>query len=119
MRALFGEDSERVLANTERLSPGLAPVVRELVFGALYGRPGLDLKTRQLVTVVALAALGTCAPQLELHLRAARNLGWTRGELVEALTQLAVYAGFPAALNALALLDSDGKPRGEVHADAR
>lgn len=116
MQRLFGHDAERVLANTERLSRGLGQVVRDVVFGTFYARPGLDLKTRQLVTVVGLAALGTCAPQLALHLRAAQQVGWTRQELVEALTQLSIYAGFPAALNALALLETEGGARGETDA---
>ena len=114
MQALFGEDSERVLANTERLSRGLGQVVREVVFGTLYARPGLDLKTRQLVTVVCLAGLGTCGPQLEMHLRAARNVGWTEEQLTEALTQVSIYAGFPAALNALALLERDDRAQGDA-----
>jgi 4-carboxymuconolactone decarboxylase len=66
--------------------------------------PGLDLKTRELATVAALTAMGTVRPQLEVHLGAALNAGAIREELVEVIMQMAVYAGFPAALNGIAAL---------------
>jgi 4-carboxymuconolactone decarboxylase len=63
-------------------------------------RPGLDRRSRQLATIAALTALGH-APQLEVHIRGALNVGCTRQEIVEVILQMAVYAGFPAAINAL------------------
>ena len=63
-------------------------------------RPGLDARSRQLVTLGALTALGGCEPQLRVHIGAALNVGITREEIVEALLHSAVYAGFPRALNA-------------------
>ena len=85
--------------------PRLLPILRadliEFPFGDIYSRPGLDLRTRELITVAALTALGTAAPQLKSHLRNALHVGCTREEIVETLMQMAVYAGFPAALNGL------------------
>ena len=67
----------------------------------LYTRPGLDLKSREIATVAALAALGNATPQLKVHLHGALNVGCSETEVLEILIQMAVYAGFPAALNAI------------------
>ncbi|MEV0794335.1 carboxymuconolactone decarboxylase family protein [Kribbella sp. NPDC050459] len=72
-------------------------------FGDIYARPGLDAKQRQLVTLGVLTALGGCEPQLEVHLRTSLNVGLTPQELVETLIHAAGYAGFPRALNAVAV----------------
>jgi 4-carboxymuconolactone decarboxylase len=69
-------------------------VATETVFGALWTRPGLDLKTRALVCVVSDAATGR-APELALHLRMARRQGWSEDELVEVLLHLTGYVGAP------------------------
>ena len=94
-----GEAGRRVIASLSGIAPDLARYVIEFPFGDIYSRPGLDLRARELATVAALTALGTARPQLEVHLHAALNVGCTRTELVEVITQMAVYAGFPAALN--------------------
>lgn len=73
----------------------------EYAFGDVYSRPGLSLRDRELATVAMLAAKGGCAPQLDVHLHAARNVGLTVDELREVLIQVAPYAGFPAAINAM------------------
>lgn len=83
------------------MAPDLARWVYEFPFGQIYARPGLQLKSRQLGTVAALVALGNARPQLKAHLRGALKVGWTQRELVELIMQLAIYVGFPAALNAL------------------
>src|SRR5689334_2349849 len=69
-------------------------VATETVFGALWTRPGLDLKTRALICVISDAATGR-EPELGLHLRMARNQGWTEDELVESLLHLGGYVGVP------------------------
>src|SRR6202045_4529319 len=69
-------------------------VATETVFGALWTRPGLDLKTRTLVCVVSDAATGR-EPELAIHLRFALRQGWTEEELTEVLLQLAGYVGLP------------------------
>jgi len=96
-----GEAGERVIAGLSGIAPELARYVIEFPFGDVYSRPGLDLRGRELATVAALTAMGTARPQLEVHLNAALNVGCTREELVEVITQMAVYAGFPAALNGM------------------
>ncbi len=58
-------------------------------------------KLREIAVVASLTALGNAAPQLKVHIHAALNVGVTREEVVEVIMQMAVYAGFPAALNGL------------------
>lgn len=72
----------------------------ETVFGALWTRPGLDLKTRALVCVVSDAATGR-EPELAIHLRMALGQGWTEEELTEALLHMSGYVGVPLIREAL------------------
>ena len=75
-------------------------VATEAVFGTLWTRPGLDLKTRTLVCVISDAATAR-EPELAIHLRMALRQGWTEEQLTEALIQLMGYCGAPAARDAL------------------
>jgi 4-carboxymuconolactone decarboxylase len=75
-------------------------VATETVFGALWTRPGLDLKTRTLVCVASDAATGRY-PELAIHLRMALRQGWTEQELVEVLVQLSGYVGVPIIREAM------------------
>jgi len=75
-------------------------VATETVFGALWTRPGLDLKTRTLVCVVSDAATGR-EPELAIHLRFALRQGWTEDELIEVLLQLSGYVGVPMIREAM------------------
>ena len=83
-----------------KLAPDFYRYVAESAFGMLWSRPGLAIRDRSLVTVAQLAALGK-TDELRAHLAGALNVGLTREELVEALMQTAVYAGVPAANEAL------------------
>ena len=83
-----------------KLAPDFFTYVAESAFGMLWSRPGLAIRDRSLVTVSQLAALGK-TEELKAHLRGALNVGLTKEELVEVLMQTAVYAGVPAAVNAL------------------
>jgi 4-carboxymuconolactone decarboxylase len=96
-----GEQGERVIEALRDIAPDFADLVIEFPFGDVYSRPGLDLKSREIATVAALTALGTARPQLMVHVHGALNVGCTRGEVIEIMIQMAVYAGFPAALNGL------------------
>lgn len=69
-------------------------------WGAVWSRPGLELKTRSLLTLVILASLGR-EEEFALHVRGMRNAGATPAELTEALLHVAVYAGVPAANTAV------------------
>ena len=75
-------------------------VAAETVFGALWTRPGLDLKTRALVCVVSDVASGR-DPELALHLRMALRQGWTEDELVEVLIHMSGYVGLPLVRESL------------------
>jgi 4-carboxymuconolactone decarboxylase len=75
-------------------------VATETVFGALWTRPGLDLKTRTLICVVSDAATAR-TPELAIHLRMARRQGWTEDELVEVLLHMSGYVGVPLIREAL------------------
>lgn len=77
-----------------------AEVTQETIFGTLWTRPGLDLKTRALICVISDAAQGR-DPELKLHLRFAINQGWTEDELAEALLHLAGYVGAPLVREAM------------------
>jgi 4-carboxymuconolactone decarboxylase len=110
-------DSEqigRIVASLRDIAPDFARYLVEFAFGDIYARPGLDLKTRQIATVAALTALGTAAPQLRVHVHGALNVGCTREEITEVIMQMAVYAGFPAALNGLAAAKEVFAARGVV-----
>jgi 4-carboxymuconolactone decarboxylase len=96
-----GEQGERVIESLRDIAPDFAKYIIEFPFGDIYSRPGLDLKTRELAVVAALTALGNASPQLKVHIHGALNVGCLRQEVVEVIMQMAVYAGFPAALNGL------------------
>ncbi len=102
LREIDGEAGERVVASLADIAPDFARYLIEFPFGDIYCRPGLDLRSREIAVVAALTAMGNATPQLKVHLRAAMNVGLTRQEIVEVIMQMAVYAGFPAALNGLA-----------------
>ncbi|MBP6517790.1 carboxymuconolactone decarboxylase family protein [Shewanella sp.] len=96
-----GEAGEKVIRSLADICPDLSKYIIEYPFGDIYQREGLDLKTRELVTVAALTALGHCQPQLNVHINGALNVGCTPQEIVEVILQMSVYAGFPAALNGM------------------
>lgn len=83
------------------IAPDFARYLIEFPFGDIYARPGLDLRSREIATIAALTALGNAEPQLKVHIAAGLNVGLTQEEITEAIMQMAVYAGFPAALNGL------------------
>ena len=83
------------------IAPDLARYIVEFGFGEVYARPGLSLRDRQLATVAALAALGTAQTQLVAHIEGALAVGVTQAEIVEVIIQMALYGGFPAAMNAV------------------
>lgn len=101
LREIDGEAGERMLESLEGIAPDFARYLIEFPFGDIYSRPQLDLKSREIAVVAALTALGNAAPQLKVHIQGALNVGASRAEVVETIMQMAVYAGFPAALNGL------------------
>lgn len=100
---LLGEDYvARMNQNTyeDPVMQKFRDVAAENIFGALWTRPGLDLKTRTLICVISDAATGR-DPELALHIRMARRQGWTEDELVEALLHLSGYTGVPLIREAM------------------
>lgn len=101
LKQMLGALGEQAVENIARISPDMARYVIEVVFGDIQSRPGLDPKTRELIAVVSIATRGGAEPQLRAHLHGMMNVGWSEQEIIELMIELAVYAGFPAALNGL------------------
>jgi 4-carboxymuconolactone decarboxylase len=99
---LGSEYVERSMADATELDADFQRFITEVAWGSVWARPGLDRRTRSLLTVAVLAALGR-TEELALHLRASHNLGVEPEELTEALLHVAVYAGIPAANTAFKL----------------
>lgn len=91
----------RVQRHLDAFHPEVAEIVLGFAFSDVVGRVGIDLRTREMLTVAMLSAMGTASGQLEFHMRAARNTGVSREEIVEIILQVAVYAGVPACMNAI------------------
>lgn len=113
LKAIDGAAGEQVIDSLKEISSDLARYVIEFPFGDIYTRPGLDLKLREIATVAALTALGNAKPQLKVHIQAALNVGCTREEIIEVVIQMAVYAGFPAALNGMTAVKEVFEAQGE------
>jgi 4-carboxymuconolactone decarboxylase len=96
-----GREGAQVLTKLVAFSPELTRLVVDFAYGEVIGRKQLDARTRALVVVAALAALGNAQPQLQVHIGSALNSGCTREEILEVLLVVAVYAGFPAAMNGM------------------
>ena len=101
LRQIDGEGGIKVVEGLADIAPDFARLLIEFPFGDVYSRPGLDLRSREIAVVAALTAMGIAAPQLKVHIQGALNVGVTREEVIEVIMQMAVYAGFPAALNGL------------------
>jgi 4-carboxymuconolactone decarboxylase len=91
-----------VKSGVAEVAPDFARMVIEFAFGDLYARDALDLRSRELIAIAVLAASGDAGPQLRVHVESAASVGISKTEIVEILMQIALYAGFPTALNALA-----------------
>ena len=100
MREIFGPDVETAVNALATTSPDLARFLVEFAFGDIYSRPSLNTKTREMLTVAALTVLGYPQDELKEHIRGAIHVGCTDQEILEIILQMAVYAGFPAALEA-------------------
>jgi 4-carboxymuconolactone decarboxylase len=99
---ILGQRAEQVEHSLGDIAPDLATYVIETIYGEIYQSPVLDARTRQIVTVAALATLGNAAPQLRTHIGGALRCGVTRGQLVEIMMQLVPYVGVAAAINGAA-----------------
>jgi 4-carboxymuconolactone decarboxylase len=98
---LGSEHVERSFARATEFDADFQRFITETAWGSVWARPDLDRRTRSLVTIAILAALGR--EELALHLRASRNIGVDPHEIAEVLLHVAVYAGVPAANSAFSL----------------
>lgn len=87
---------ERARSRTAAFTEDFQTFITQYAWGDIWTRPGLDRRTRSMLTIAMLASLGH-SEELKLHLRATRNTGVTRDEVKEILLQTAIYAGVPAA----------------------
>ncbi|MED4289349.1 carboxymuconolactone decarboxylase family protein [Priestia megaterium] len=101
------ENYEDIMAGFEQSAlPDLGTLAVEFNYGQIFSRPGLDLKSRLLATVAGLTALGN-TEQLKFYINGALNVGWTQEEILEAMLQMVIYAGFPVALNTILTVVSE------------
>jgi 4-carboxymuconolactone decarboxylase len=116
LQEIDGDAGTNVINSLRDIAPDFARYLIEFPFGDIYSRPGLDLRSREIAVVAALTALGNAAPQLKVHIQGAQNVGVTQEEVVEVMMQMAVYAGFPAALNGLFAAKEVFEARAIAHA---
>src|SRR5438445_9639329 len=108
---LGAEHVARARAQQTDLDADFQRFITETAWGSVWTRPNLDRRTRSLVTIGILAALGR--EELALHLRASRNIGVDPKEIVEVLFHVAIYAGIPAANAAFAMAKTHLGGKGE------
>lgn len=96
------------------ICPDMAKLVIEFPYGDIYSRPGLNIKSRELITIASLTTLGYAKDQLKAHVDNALNVGCTKEEIIEVIMQMAIYAGFPAALNGLFAAKETFKEKGLI-----
>jgi 4-carboxymuconolactone decarboxylase len=100
---LMGEGYAQTLNSTLYADPIMVKfreLATDIAFGSVWTRAGLDLKTRALICVISDTSTGRY-PELAVHLRMARNHGWSEEELTEAILHLSVYVGLPFVREAL------------------
>ncbi|HWA86691.1 MAG TPA: carboxymuconolactone decarboxylase family protein [Opitutus sp.] len=108
----------RVLNELIRTSPELAAFIVDFAYGDVISRDRIDGRTRALVVIAALAAMGNAQPELRTHIGTALNSGCTREEILEVMLIVAVYAGFPAAMNGVtAAREAFGATSGKKRAE--
>ena len=101
IRQVYGQAGEGVIEKLKDISPDFARYIIEFPFGDIYSRGGLDLKSREIAIVASLVTMGNALSQLKIDINGALNVVCSRTEIIEVIIQMAVYAGFPAALNGL------------------
>ncbi len=101
LERITGATGNSVVESLSDISPELGEWIVDFAYGDVFSRPGVALCTRELATISALTALGNAQPQLKVHIEGALNVGCKPEEIVEIIIQMAVYAGFPSALNGI------------------
>ena len=101
IRKHFGDAADQWIKAIHAIYPEFAKVNVEFPFGELYRRDVVDDRTRELCTVAALTVQGFALQELKIHIKGALNTGSSKAEILEIITQMIAYCGFPAATNAL------------------
>jgi 4-carboxymuconolactone decarboxylase len=101
LKEVDGNAGENVINSLKDIAPEFADLLIEFPFGDIYTRKNLDLKSREIATIASLTAIGGVENQLKVHIHAGLNVGLSKEEIVEIIMQMAVYNGFPRALNGL------------------
>jgi Uncharacterized homolog of gamma-carboxymuconolactone decarboxylase subunit len=99
LEEIVGVRGGRVLNELVTVSPALTRMIVDFAYGEVISRDRLDGRTRSLIVIAMLAAMGNAAPELRTHVGTALNSGATREEILETMLLVAVYAGIPAAMN--------------------
>jgi 4-carboxymuconolactone decarboxylase len=106
------EHVDAATARATDLTREFQELLTRYAWGEIWTRPGLDRRTRSLITISAMVALGR-ERELELHLRSARRIGVEWDDIKEVLLQSAIYCGVPAANSAFAVaqavMDAEGE----------
>ena len=111
---LTGATGEQVIESLQDIAPDLGDWIIDFAYGDVFSRPQLDLRSRQFATIAALTAMGTATPQLKVHIHGGLNVGCTPQEIIEVMLQMAVYAGFPAAINGIIAAREVFEERGQM-----
>ncbi|TWI67571.1 4-carboxymuconolactone decarboxylase [Pseudoduganella lurida] len=98
---ITGTAGSNVIDSLQDMAPELGHWIVDFAYGDVFAGTAISLRTRELATVSALTALGNAQPQLKVHIEGALNVGCQPEEIIEVILQMAVYAGFPSALNGI------------------
>jgi len=104
-KSIFGDVIDQMQQNAPENQKHIQNYLSAFCFGDIYTRGGLDLKTRELLTLCILSALGGCESQVKSHVYGNLNVGNDKNTLLEAVTQCLPYMGFPRTLNALSSIN--------------
>lgn len=112
LEAVGGRDYDRTVRALDPISPDMSRLNIEGPYGDVMSRPGLDLKSRELVNVAAITTLADARPALKYHIAGMLNTGWSPGEIVETMLHATIYAGFPAAQYGMQIVREVFRERG-------
>ena len=104
-KAIFGEAIDKMRQQSPKDQLHIQDFLAANCFGDYYTRNGIDLKTRELLTFAMLVSLGGCEPQVKGHVTGNLKIGNDRARLIDVVTQLLPYIGYPRTLNALRVID--------------
>ena len=98
---ILGDIVNDTIKKFDKVSPDFSNNIVDFVYGEVYTRPGISDKTRELIAVSSMISQGNTGLPLKAHLKGMLRAGWTEEEIKETIIFIAVYAGFPNAVNAI------------------